>query len=109
MQRLPMNPTEIQKKAIDKTMKWFDFEVVHKTMVALDWKWSDYQRVPTLEEIKEHARKLMERAIEEKCRSYLTGGLKVNYYPENDKPDCKEPMITLEFVISWWDQSTNDL
>ena len=113
MRKLPISPTEIQKelhkKAIDRTMKWFDFEVVHKTMVALDWKWSDYQRVPTIEEIKEHARKMMEEVVEEKCKSWSSGGFKVTYKEENDKPDCREPMITLEFLITWWDQPTNDL
>jgi hypothetical protein len=86
------------KKAIDKIMDWFDFSKVHRTMVALDWKWASAEDgVPTEPEIREMARKLMEDAINQKV-SIGTGGFRVHY-------DKKDDFISLSFVISEWDET----
>lgn len=83
------------KKAIDKIMDWFDFSKVHRTMVALNWKWvSAEDGIPTEPEIREMARRLMEDSINQKV-SIGTGGFRVHY-------DKKDDMITLSFVISEW-------
>ena len=86
------------KKAIDKIMDWFDFSKVHRTMVALEWKWASAEDgIPTEPEIRETARKLMEDAIKDKV-SIGTGGFRVHY-------DKKDDFISLSFVISEWDET----
>ena len=87
-----------QQKAIDKIMDWFDFTKVHRTMVALEWKWvSAEDGIPTEPEIRETARRLMEDAIKDKI-SIATGGFRVHY-------DKKDDFISLSFVISEWDET----
>ena len=86
------------KKAIDKIMDWFDFSKVHRTMVALEWKWvSAEDGIPTEPEIREMARKLMEDSINQKV-SIGTGGFRVHYNKKDD-------FISLSFVISEWDET----
>ena len=73
------------KKAIDKIMDWFDFSKVHRTMVALEWKWASAEDgIPTEPEIREMARRLMEDAINQKV-SIGTGGFRVHSEITNDK------------------------
>lgn len=49
--------TNITQSQVDYIMENFDFEKVHRVMVALDWKWLGL--IPTLEQIKSQARELM--------------------------------------------------
>ncbi len=53
-------------EAINDIMENFDFAKVYKIMVDYNWVWFDRKtqktRVPTLEEIKDNARELLERA-----------------------------------------------
>ncbi len=86
------------KKAIDKIMDWFDFSKVHRTMVALEWKWASAEDgIPTEPEIREMARRLMEDSINQKV-SIGTGGFRVHYNKKDD-------FISLSFVISEWEES----
>lgn len=86
------------KKAIDKIMDWFDFSKVHRTMVALEWKWASAEDgIPTEPEIREMARRLMEDSINQKV-SIVTGGFRVHY-------NKKDYFISLSFVISEWDET----
>ena len=76
----------------------FDFSKVHRTMVALEWKWASAEDgIPTEPEIRETARRLMEDAINKKV-SIGTGGFRVHY-------DKKDDFISLSFVISEWDET----
>ena len=86
------------KKAIDKIMDWFDFSKVHRTMVALEWKWASAEDgIPTEPEIREMARRLMEDSINQKV-SIGTEGFRVHYNKKDD-------FISLSFVISEWDET----
>ena len=75
-------------------MCWFEFEDVHKAMVALDWKWFGYDDVPSTGDIKQSALRLMKQCVDEKLKRVETGGFIV----ETDGDD-----ISLSFVISSWD------
>ena len=86
------------KKAIDKIMDWFDFSKVHRTMVALEWKWASAEDgIPTEPEIREMARRLMEDSINQKV-SIGTGGFRVHYNKKDD-------FISLSFVVSEWNET----
>jgi hypothetical protein len=82
------NPTEHQLSLIDDIIDEFNFEKVHKAMIALDWKWAipqttDYNgplklQVPTLNRLKEFARYQLISSI--KTGLYSSGGLKAEYF-----------------------------
>jgi len=45
---------------VEEIMKSFNFEKVHKHMVATDWKWASTEfAVPTLDAVKSHGRRLL--------------------------------------------------
>lgn len=70
----------INKEIIDT----FDFENVHKAMTLLNWKWwfsGEEDRVPTLEELKEQADKMLNDA-RNGC-PYSTGGFSVTEHNGN--------------------------
>jgi len=80
-------PTEHQLSLIDGIIDEFDFEKVHKAMIALDWKWAIAitgddgplkLRVPTLDRLKEFARYLLIGSI--KTGLCFSGGLKAEYF-----------------------------
>ena len=63
-------------KEIEEQFKW---EIVHKTMEHLDWKWYalDESKVPSIKIIKQEAKRLCEEAYnKEKGYSIATGGLR---------------------------------
>lgn len=84
--------TEEQQEVIDEIMDNFDFERVHKTMVALKWGWWNIG-VPELSDIKKSARRLLKTSIEENT-CVGTGGFLVE--KEGD-------YISLKFVVAEWD------
>jgi len=83
-------------RTIDAVMEELDFEKIHRTMVALDWQWR-HEGVPSIETIKECARKHLEYAWEHKC-STGSGGLWVEYEGETEDDF---PMLRLSFEVSW--------
>ena len=90
--------TEKQQGLIDEIMDNFDFERVHKTMIALNWGWADkddYEllSIPEMYELKSHARKLLKASMEENM-CIGTGG----FFVEKDGD-----YISLKFVVSEWD------
>ena len=80
-------------------MDWFDFERVHKTMVALNWEWVG-EGVPSIQSIKQNARKQLENCSTAKHGFYSTGGFeaKMEVYEG-------EEIFSLKFVVSEWDNS----
>ncbi len=44
-------------------MDSFDFETVYKTMIFLEWKWGYPGKLPTIEDIKKEAERLLEEAV----------------------------------------------
>ena len=90
--------TEKQQEIVDEIMDNFDFERVHKTMIALNWGWVDKDdcelfSTPEVYELKSHARKLLKRSIENK-ESIKTGGFGV---------DKDGDYISLKFIVAEWD------
>jgi len=83
-----------EQELIDEVMDCFEFERVHKTMVALDWKWSIVDGVPQLHEIKKAARKHLRNALEEGMS--WSGGFRATY---------KDDVLELLFVVEDWDTS----
>ena len=74
----------------------FEFEKVHKVMVALDWKWStdEVNGVPELWQIKKAGRHACLCAIREK--SYISGGWHATF---------QDGVLELMFVAEYWDSS----
>ena len=84
--------------------QYFDFEKVHKAMIAVNWVWSfdstynvTTMRVPTLEEIKQNADNLLETAYQDK-RQIGTGGLFAGFDGNN---------LYLSFIFESFDVSIN--
>lgn len=77
---------------IEKILKEFDFEKVHKTMKILDWTWFE-KGVPSYGSLILCAKELLERsAKEEPDFSISTGGFKASI--KSDKS------LKLEFILT---------
>ena len=77
----------------------FDFDKVHRTMIALDWKWQHIEdqtdptsRVPTIERMKESARYLLLKAGSHKDSYWATGGFHAQRF--------KNGNLQLQFVLT---------
>ena len=91
------NITDAELAKIDDIMRNFNFEKVHKVMEMLDWKWAMTKYgVPTVEELKVEARRLLEDATHEETQ-VATGGLRAVY--EKNGSDDPDPYIGLEFIV----------
>lgn len=85
--------TKDEKKQIETVMKNFNFERVHKAMKHLNWKWAfvaEEDRVPSLMEIKNQARKMLKDAVT--STPYSTGGFEVSYSGKGD-------ILSLKFCL----------
>lgn len=73
----------------------FDFERVHKVMVALDWKWFmlDGERIPSIKDLRNNAERLLSIAVRDNDTISL-GGFKASYFVTNETP-----MIRLSFIV----------
>lgn len=90
-------PMTTEQKKIESIMEDFDFNRVHDVMYYLDWQWAQ-TGVPTVDEIKKEARRLLEEAVKEK--TYIaTGGLRA-CYDNGGNPDDPDPYIGLEFILT---------
>ena len=67
------------EKRMLKALKNFDFDLVHQAMIALDWVWAlEELRTPTVEELKNEAKDLLNKAYPDKRLS--TGGFTVEWH-----------------------------
>ena len=94
-----------QKKIINRIIKEFNFSKVRNVMQHLDWKWAfskSKNRIPTIAEMKNVARHLLERAANDsKLSSYnACGGFEAN--KEDDY------WFSLTFVVTEWSESGED-
>ena len=58
---------------IEYILKNFDFKYVCNTMSLLDWNWINSKNeryIPTLKQLKEHAKKMLNEVIQEKHQNY---------------------------------------
>lgn len=97
---------ERAQQRLDSIMDWFDFEEVHKAMIALDWKWleSSGTRVPEIYRLKGEVRRLFWECFNDTEQGLITiscGGFIVGLDKKNDYADCK-------FAVSTWDSYGED-
>jgi len=89
--------TRTEREKIADILRDFDFKKVHDVMHFLDWKWmSTKNRVPSVDEIRSEAHRLLVDAANEKT-CIATGGLRA-VYEKGDEND-PEPFIGLEFIV----------
>ena len=92
--------TLLEQDSIDHIMDHFDFEKVHKAMVALNWKWgcmdSETLQVPEVADLKKAARRMLREAIlrPEPDYTVATGGFHIQ------KLDGEE--LKLSFQLEEW-------
>lgn len=89
--------TFTQRMKIQDIMEDFNFQKVHDVMEQLDWKWAmSKYGVPTVEEMKAEAKRLLiDACVERTC--VATGGFRAVY--EDDEPGGTDPYIGLEFIV----------
>ena len=85
--------TEIQNQ-MDEVMDWFDFEKVHRCMVALNWTWYDVG-VPDVPTMRKKVREYMVDAYRVNG-AVGSGGFEVEY-----NEDTKS--FKVRFVVADWD------
>lgn len=120
MSKMTIANEEAVKQVLDNVFDNFDFEKVKKTMDALNWEWAFLKRldpkddfkektvsaVPTLDEIKEAAAKLMwDCANDPKNAVIATGGFRV----EKDFSDPDDPWMRLTFEVTDWDAAASEI
>lgn len=77
---------------IDEILDEFDFEKVHRVMVALDWQWYGMDMSPSIGDLRRQARSLLKQVVDGKdLRQVSSGGLTA--YMENG-------VLGLRFEIS---------
>jgi len=96
---------------INEVLAHFDFDIVHKVMRALNWKWFDTADIPTIAELKESAEQRMECAIKQALDPKNTehhdigfmshsGGFKAMAWKTKKG---KLARVQLEFIVTDWD------
>jgi hypothetical protein len=87
----------VDYSAVKLVIERFNFEKVHKAMVATDWKWVHSNcelRVPTIAELRNKTHFLLCDAMrEDDC--FFTGGFQASY-------DSKTKQLNLKFIMSEW-------
>lgn len=96
-----VKPTKTKQQMVDEIMDWFDFDRVHKVMVALDWHWASADDgIPSKGELRKVARELLWRVLENKDEYKIaTGGFQASY--ENE-------VLSLKFIVSDWEVDLED-
>jgi hypothetical protein len=77
-------PPDIEDQ-IDEIIEYFEWDKVHKAMIALDWKWhkDGGEEVPTLGRIINRAKSLLKDAYSRKSTNG-TVGFYATYHPEEN-------------------------
>ena len=87
----------LERAKIDNIMDNFNFQKVHDYMKSVNWRWAmSKEGVPTIDELKKEARRLLVGAVKEKT-NLSTGGFRAVYDTEDEWDD--DPYIGLEFII----------
>lgn len=64
----------MNRDSIDNILDEFDFERVHKVMVALNWQWHNVDGVPTIGDLRRTARDLLRTVVQGKHVMVGSGG-----------------------------------
>lgn len=87
-------------QAINNCLNRFRWDRVHRVMTELDWGWarSDMQ-VPTVYQMIESARRLLETAWDERI-AVESGGFRATYFPAEEIEGVMEaPGLSLAFIV----------
>jgi coenzyme F420-reducing hydrogenase alpha subunit len=99
-------------KMIDEIMDEFNFATVHKTMVALDWKWASSKNyIPSMDELRAEAERLLRDVADVRLNMWQdedwkspiicsTGGFSATAWCNEDKTKIRR--LELEFIVSSW-------
>lgn len=79
---------------IEEIMENFDFEKMHEVMKFLKWEWWNLKTTPTVEQLREAARKKLEDTATRKL-GFHSGGFRTEYINDGD--------LHLSFVVTDWD------
>lgn len=104
-------------KYIDDIMDNFNFAQVRKAMEALNWKWATSNGVPTMDELRNQAERLLRGAAKSRLGDYKsshwelgiingTGGFQATAFCDRTK--TKITGLDLKFVVSEWDEGDNE-
>lgn len=108
MSKMTIANEEAVKEVLDNVFDNFDFERVKKTMDALNWQWAyakSENGVPTLDEIKAEAARLMWDCANMDDDVIATGGFRV----EKDFSDPNDPWMRLTFEVTDWDAAASEI
>ena len=113
MNRITTENETAVKHVLDDIFDNFDFEKVKKTMDALDWTWAHVgeeneaqaRRVPTIDEIKAEAARLMWECANMDTDVLASCGFRV----EKDFSDPDDPWMRLTFEVTDWDAAVSEL
>lgn len=98
---LAENPglTKVERKKAEYILRHFDFTKVQKIMEQVKWKWgfSNGAHIPSVEELKAEAKRILLAAIEER-NTISTGGFRATY-DNGGIEDDDDPYIGLEFIL----------
>jgi hypothetical protein len=100
---------------INEVLVHFDFEKVHQTMKALNWKWAE-EGVPTVKSLRESAEERMNCAAKQVLDKNNTehhdigwisssGGLKAMAWRDENYNLAR---IQLEFIVTEWDADNEE-
>jgi len=102
-----------KQEAIEEIIKYFNWDRVHKAMVALDWKWATNEEytVPTHGDLVIHALNLLhsayDGAMKEKTNySTGTGGFYARAFVDEETKDIYE--LKLSFELCSWEHYKED-
>jgi hypothetical protein len=98
-------------KYIDDIMENFNFERVHQTMEALNWKWVGQK--PSMDDLREQAERLLRGAAKSRLGDFKrshwelgiingTGGFQATAFCDRTK--TRITGLDLKFVVSEWDE-----
>lgn len=87
-------PTLPLEQQIDEIMDNFDFERVHKTMVALHWPWGTPGEVPEPYQIRKKAREMLREIVSSRFAASETGGFRATL--DGD-------VLGLAFIVESWE------
>lgn len=96
-----------ERQVIDEIMDFFEFDKVHKAMVALNWQWRDVG-VPDIYEIRKTARQIMYECYEYAVKDKSSRGLSTcGFRAFCEFEDGVFIGIKLSFILESFDVFTN--
>lgn len=83
-----------RQEIIDEFMDFIDFEKIHKTMEALNWKWAGIEGIPEIYHIRQHLRELLNEFFDRNLYEIRCGGFHIRR---------EEESIIVTFEVDYWE------